>query len=443
MDRVTGNTDLLKRFLLGVTGDDLQESFFEGIHKLPGGHNLEYDLERNSVSIWRYYQVAFDADLYRSDFQEMQTKFFNLLQDSIRIRMRSDVPVGTCLSGGLDSSSIAALASQLYSAQSDQKFKAITACSTEPQNDESKFASSVVQHHALDWICVKPDYEGFSGFIDAVVRTQEEPFGSASIVMQYFVMRTAAEHGVRVLLDGQGGDEVLMGYERYFIPYFRGLIHGGAVSKAFQEVRNMTHNNSVMSLSQFLKYAVYFSSATIREQRIKRRTHFLREMPDNIAEVRKYAKAAQTVFALQKYEIETSNLPPLLRFEDKNAMHFSVETRLPLLDHRIVELGCSIPVHHKINKGWTKYILREAIKDHLPDDIVWRKNKLGFAAPQKTWVKAHRREMLETITKSELLRTLVDMDALVSSDFDIDEASFWRLFIVARWENVFSVGALL
>ncbi len=442
IDRVAGNVDLLKRFLLGVVGDDLQEAFFEGIHKLPGGHNLEYDLERNSVSVWRYYQIAFNTDLYQADFQENQAQFFELLQDAIRIRMRSDVPVGTCLSGGLDSSSIATLAAQLYNAQTDQKFKAITACSTEPQNDESSYASEVVQNSGLDWIRTKPDYDGFTKSIDDVVRTQEEPFGSASIVMQYFVMQAAAKNGVRVLLDGQGGDEVLMGYERYFIPYFRELISKGNLTRAFLEIMDMTRNNSVMSISSFLKYAVYFSSASIREQRIKHRTSFLREMPASIAEIKNYAKAAKSVSTLQRYEVETSNLPPLLRFEDKNAMRFSVETRLPLLDYRIVELGCSIPVHHKIKNGWTKYILRESIRHHLPDDIVWRKNKIGFAAPQRTWMKNYRDKMLEIITESELLRELVHMDSLVHDGFNIDSASFWRLYAVASWEANFSVAGL-
>ncbi|WP_415890273.1 asparagine synthase (glutamine-hydrolyzing) [Neptuniibacter sp. SY11_33] len=442
MDRVKGNSDLISRFLLGVTGDDPRNSFFSGVHKLPAGHNLIYDLSSHKFSIARYYEIAYHKEILSSSFTESKEYFYEILKDSVKMRMRSDVSVGTCLSGGLDSSSIAALASEFHSPNSTQPFKAITACSTEAKNDETPYAASVVNFKGLEWIKTTPDYEGFSEYIDDVFVAQEEPFGSASIVMQYCVMQEAAKNGVRVLLDGQGGDEVLMGYERYYIPYFRQLLRTCEFGKVLHELNHMTKNNSVMSLMPFLKYAIYFSNYFIREQRIKRRSDFLRNVPDSIAEVRNYAKAAKSVFDLQKYEVETSNLPPLLRFEDKNAMRFSVETRLPILDHRIVELGCNLPVSHKIRDGWTKYILREAIKDHLPEDIVWRKNKIGFAAPQRTWMSNHRNNMIKTIEGSEILQELVKLESLKKHDYQIDDASFWRLFAVARWESNFSLSGL-
>ena len=438
----TANSDLIKRYLLGVTGEDPTMTFFSNVYKLPAGHNLVYDLVSDKVSTYRYYQITYRKDLSSLSFSEATEVFRETLKDSVALRMRSDVPVGTCLSGGLDSSSIAALASEIHRSTSSQQFKAITACSTEAQNNEAKYAEAVVNFKSLDWIKTTPDYDRFSELVDDVFIAQEEPFGSASIVMQYCVMAAASKNNVRVLLDGQGGDEVLMGYERYFIPHFRQLLRTGRFGCAISELTQMQKNNSAMGMARFMQYAFYFSNVFLREQRIKRRGWYLRDVPKVIDEVRNYARASKSVFELQKYEVETSNLPTLLRFEDKNAMRFSIETRLPILDYRLVELGLSLPVGHKIKCGWTKFLLRKSVSDHLPSDIVWRKNKIGFAAPQKTWTSKHHKEMKLEIENSEIINQLVKVDYLKQNWRKIDDASLWRLFSVAKWERLFKLTGI-
>ena len=438
----TGNRDLLNRFFLGVVGDDIVDTFFKGIQKLPAGHNLIYDIASRRFNITRYFELAHDEDVAKSGFNENLERFKYLFEDAVAIRMRSDVKVGTCLSGGIDSTSIAAFAAGMHGGGASSKFSAITAKSSEAANDESHFAEMAVSHIDLNWILSQPSYEDFASTIADVTAAQEEPFGSASIVMQYHVMKAAADNGVKVLLDGQGGDEVFMGYERYLVAHIRQLFHQFRWGKAFSEMRAMRRNNATMDYSTFVKYMVYFSHAGIRTKRVLRRSWFLRDRPSGIAEVQNYAQAMASPFSLQKFELDTANLPPLLRFEDKNSMAHSIETRLPMLDPRLVAFGCSLPAEQKMRDGWSKYILRRGIEGRVPDAICWRRDKIGFEAPQATWTKKHRNQMVSAIRGSCLLAEMVDLKRMEEANFEIDAASFWRLYSAAMWEKAFSVSSL-
>lgn len=441
--RRAANRNLLNRFFLGVVGEEIDRTFFQDIEKLPGGHNLIYDLENHQIEVTGYFELTPDEEISKASFGENLERFKDLFEDAVSIRMRSDVTVGTCLSGGLDSSSIAAMASKFFSGTWKQRFSAITASSTEADNDESQFAETVVSHLGLDWIRTRPSHDDFTTTMEDVVKAQEEPFGSASIVMQYHVMRAAALHGVKVLLDGQGGDEVFLGYERYFVAHIRQVLRQGAWGRALSDLRAMIRNNALMDISTFAKYLIYFSVPRIREGRILKRSWFLRDRPARIDEVRNYSASMANPFALQKFELETSNLPPLLRFEDKNAMWHSIETRLPMLDPRLVRFGCSLPMEQKMHEGWSKFILRRGIEARLPAAICWRRDKIGFAAPQTSWIEHHRNEMLSTIRQSAMLADMVDLNRLEASNFAIDGASFWRLYVAASWERSFAVGNIV
>ena len=147
-------------------------------------------------------------------------------------------------------------------------------------------------------------------------------------------------------------------------------------------------------------------------------------------------------FSLQKFDLDTANLPPLLRFEDKNSMAHSIETRLPMLDPRLVAFGCSLPAEQKMRDGWSKYILRRGIEGRVPDAICWRRDKIGFEAPQATWTKRHRDQMVSAIRGSSLLDEMVDLKRLEEKNFEFDAASFWRLYSAAMWEEANSISSL-
>jgi asparagine synthase (glutamine-hydrolysing) len=153
------------------------------------------------------------------------------------------------------------------------------------------------------------------------------------------------------------------------------------------------------------------------------------------------AKAASDPFELQSLEISSTNLPVLLRYEDKSAMAHGVETRLPFLDHRVVEVALSLPLSYKLRDGWTKWLLRRLMAGRLPDAIAWRRNKLSFDAPDRIWLGHHRPEMERAILASELLRAITHPSRLTGNIGRISLRSLWRLYSVALWEQVFGIGA--
>jgi len=157
--------------------------------------------------------------------------------------------------------------------------------------------------------------------------------------------------------------------------------------------------------------------------------------------LRALAQAASDPFKLQSLEISSTNLPVLLRYEDKSAMAHGVETRLPFLDHRLVEVALSIPLHYKLSGGWTKWLLRQLMDGRLPDEIAWRCNKLSFDAPDRIWLSHHRPEMERAILASDLLRSVTDPRKLKGTIERISHRSLWRLYSVALWEHAFGLSS--
>lgn len=426
------NKKILMDFLIIGYENHINETFFENIFKLQESHNLIYDLKSNSFEIKRYYdikQTEINLD-ENSSVNLYKSKFMN----SIELRLRSDVKVGTCLSGGLDSSSIAAIASSMYKKDSNEKFIAIHAKSSEHDSDESFFAKEVATNCDLDLKLIEPTKDEFINSIDEVIYTQEEPFGGPSIFMQYFVMKKAKEIGCTVLLDGQGGDETLVGYERYYPSYLMSLCFFDLIKGFFNSSKN-----SKLSKKQLFAYFVYFTKAKIRIKRLQVKNSFIKAKYFNLASfdiLEKNAKNYLNLFELQHQEIFYTQMPHLLRYEDRNSMRHSIETRLPFIDYTVVETALSIPNKYKIKDGWTKYILRRTIDKILPNNIVWRKNKFGFEAPTKSWVNSIEDEIIISISKSKILSEI--SDSINLNRLDLNQK--WKLFNISKWEDIYKVS---
>jgi asparagine synthase (glutamine-hydrolysing) len=432
------NREVLLNFLVTGLTDRIRDTFFAGVNQLPGGHNLKYDLGSNDYVISRYYQIKMDPFGETVDLKEVQATFQKVFTDGIALRLRSDVKVGTCLSGGLDSSSIATLASEMYGEKTGEQFFAITAASTQASNDESEFAKIVAEHGRMQWIRIAPTYEDFAANLERIVTTQEEPFGSPSIIMQYFVMKAARENGIPVLLDGQGGDETLLGYPIYHGAYVVSAYRQEGWFAALNALRD-SGNKSSHSILTIFKYLVGSVSATARYQLYRWRHRYLKSTPSLPQGLVAFARASLNVHQLQNLEITQTNLPVLLRYEDKNSMAHSVETRLPFLDYRTLELALSLPGKVKIRDGWSKWILRSIMDKKMPDSIVWRKNKFGFEAPEAQWLSQHEVEMRATIISSKLLADLCDLKKLNSMFDAMNLRTKWRLYSIAMWEAAYGV----
>ena len=423
------NKKIALDYLISGIEECSNETFFKDIYLLKGGHNLVFDLQTNSYEIERYYNLKLSDQKNTSVDDYIQE-----LKRSITLRLRSDVKVGTCLSGGIDSSTISSFASKIYQ-NSNEKFMAIHAKSSEYKTDESEFAKIVSKISNINLNFVEPSYSDFKSNILSIIKIQQEPFGSLSIIMQYFVFKKAKELGCIVMLDGQGGDETLLGYERYY-PAIVKSKKGIAKLKALLQ----SSKNSRLSLLDTIKYQYYFSNYKLRLKRLKYKNSFYKSEILNeyeSEELRIISESYNDISILQKNEIESSQLPHLLKYEDRNSMANSIESRLPFLDYKLVELSLNTNNSLKIKDGWTKFILRKAAETILPKEIVWRKAKLGFNAPEKTWTKEFENEMIKEIEQSEILNNFIHFKKLYFKNLDL--RTKWRLYNFSAWEKEFKV----
>jgi asparagine synthase (glutamine-hydrolysing) len=430
-DRNVVNLPVLLDYLVLGLSEHSSETFFANVHSLPGGCNLVYDMSTHRFVISRYYELLPDQALRNADEVTAIAEYRQLLEDSVRLRLRSDVRVGVCLSGGLDSSSIASIAASRNSAEFAPPISAITAASTNPENDESAFAELVAKKSGLDLNLCTPTTEDFVSSIEDVVRVQEEPFSGPSLVMQYYVFKKARELNCKVMLDGQGGDETLLGYERYYPSYVCSLSPASAVVGLLRSA-----HNSGLSTWKTLSYMLYFLSAGARKRYLRRRNRFLKEKYlDGVswAWLTELSKAHGDIVQLQKLEISRTQLPHLLRYEDRNSMAHSIESRLPFLDYRLVEMAISLPGNLKIRDGWTKYVLRRSTENVLPSEVSWRKVKFGFEAPANKWLSEHRHEMQRAIDNSALI------EEIATNTSGLGATSTWALYLIALWESVYDV----
>lgn len=435
------NMEVLSGFLAARVAEDPQRSFFEGVHKLPGGHSLVFDLAADRFSVHRHYRLEPRSQFARMGMGDALEAFQELFADAIRLRLRSDVRVGTCLSGGMDSSSIATLAAAEYRKSTEQPFTAVTAVSEDPATDESAYARRVVDDCGLQWIRLTPGYEDFRSVLDQVVIAQEEPFSGASIVMQYFVMREARRAGIPVLLDGQGGDETLLGYERYFADHLLQSIRDMRGSDAWAVIAGLHRNGRAGALKGLMWNLLYFHVPALRRMALRKSQAAL--LPEFAAASRQDGRARgddSGMFALQKQEIELTNLPALLRYEDKNSMAHSIETRLPFLDYRLVEFATSVATGVKLHDGWGKFLLRKSMERRMADEIVWRKHKFGFEAPESRWMRQHADSIGTLVRSSPLLGAVLARGADGGPMLEqMNQGLRWRLFSVAAWARAFDV----
>lgn len=429
------NMRVVRDFLVEGYDGHTNETFFHGIHCLRAGHNLIFSVKTNSFREVAYYSLGVGAGLPELDEESATELFLKNIKRAVNYQLRSDVKVGVCLSGGLDSSSIAGLSASIYNTGPMGRMQAIHAQSSERKMDESGYAKELAAHSELDLSVIEPTAEEFVNAIDEVVYCQEEPFATPSIFMQYFVFEKAKRIGCKVMLDGQGGDEILLGYERYYSAHLRSMSIVQAVKEIF-----LIENNSRLSFSAILANLVYFSISGIRIRNLKRKFRFLKkEYIKDFPNIAKLTQAFRDIRKMQKLEIETFQLPHLLRYADKNSMRHSIEARVPFLDHELVETCYGINNNLKIKDGWTKHILRVAMQGVVSKNILWRKIKFGFEAPDASWINEISGSMELVISQSRLVEKM----CLNRLDFKkIDRTTFWKLYSIAKWEAVYSVDSI-
>ena len=411
-----------------------EESFLKEINKVPASHNLTFNLKTRRFKLKKYYTIKKDNSIKKLSLNQSVKKFYKLFNDSIKIRLRSDIEVGSCLSGGLDSSSIVSIASTKSHKNSKNKFQTFHAkYLNNPSSDESKYVEIVNKNFPTNSNIIEIDDELLLKYIDKSILIQEEPFLSPSVILQLIIMQKAQEKGCKVLLDGQGGDETLLGYERYYSK----IIFNQKWNKKLNSFK-MISNKSKLNLKTLIKYYLYFSFGYIRKRFLYKKTSFLtntEELRNWKLNASKFFISSKTIFDLQKSEITDYQLPHLLRYEDKNSMHHSIETRLPFLDYKLLEFNLSVNDSYKIFDGWSKYILRKSLDNKLSDKIIWRKGKIGFELNEEKLINKIENQIFDLLDKSELSKKIFDVSKLKLNYSKYSPRMKWKLFNLLKWEN--------
>jgi len=364
-------------------------------------------------------------------------EFAASLQESVRLHLRSDVPVGTCLSGGLDSSTVAALAASAVRKDGGPRFAAVTALSGDPATDERPYAAAVVDHCDLAWHTVAPSADEFVREIDECIRAQGEPVLSPSMYFQYCVMRTARAAGLKVMLDGQGADELLCGYERYVPIWGLEIARRAGVFAAVGGFTRLARN-ARPGLRGMTALAAYVLVPPLRRRVITTRAEFLR--PEFLAcvleLVARISRASRDLHNARVADIAEFSLPALLRFEDRNSMAHSIEARVPYVDREVVSCALRLPDTDLLCDGFTKYPLRTLAASVLPPGIAWRRAKIAFEPPTQSWLAALRGAMQLEVERSPLVARLCHRVPRVMQQ---PLAVQWRLYNLARWQRLFAV----
>ena len=444
----------LFRFLLSGLLDEGEATFFRRVRQLPPAHSMVIGRD-GSRRVWRYYDVAEAALGTDVDMRSAAGDLRELMTDAVRLRLRADVPVGTCLSGGIDSSAIVGLADQLM----DRRVSSFTSIYPGTDSDESAFARDAADLYRTDAHWVEPQKSDFFDVLPRLVWHQDEPTSAPGLYSQWHVMQLA--HGtVKVLLDGQGGDEVFAGYLGHYADYTASLLGDiargrfgrlGRLVREYPEIRTQLGGKDPFLAAAATRAPVWLRGmargmrgpghgpgALIAPQFYRTYASTLPApiLPDAMSD----ALNSSLVDSLVR-----SSIPSLLHYEDRNSMAFSIEARVPFLDYRLVEFGLATPYWAKI-RGWeTKVIFREAMGDILPPSILARRDKKGYPTPLALWLREglmpQTRDILLSpeargrglLVPAEVERLLAQHEA-GSADH---HWQIWRLLTLELWYRTF------
>ncbi|MGZ3888259.1 MAG: asparagine synthase (glutamine-hydrolyzing) [Flavisolibacter sp.] len=404
------NRTLLYNFLsIGYTNNpsDPGEVFFQGIRKLPAASFFRYSPETGLLQQESYWQVE-PVEREPVSEKEAIAQFHFLLGESTRKRLRSDVPVGTSLSGGLDSSAVVAFCGEQVSGM--YAHRAFTAVFPGFERDESAPARKVSEHFGLEQTLVDPGEKDLVAVMEQLMWHQEEPIASASALAQYAVYEAAGRQGVKVLVDGQGADEILAGYHKYYPWYWLQLYREKQLGSSGElKAARALGVREPFGFSRRIAALVPELATALLESARARKAHRHPDLHRDFAFQQKrhlyYATPAHfTLNSALYFNSFVQGLEELLRLADRNSMAHGVELRLPFLDHRLVEYVFSLPASYKIHQGWTKWILRKSVEGKLPEEITWRKDKLGFEPPQEQWMRDEKVQASIRRSKEALVR---------------------------------------
>ncbi len=443
-------------FLCWGLTDHTPETLFQGVRQLRGGEYLECKVadRAGTLKVRRWY--ALNPTPYEGDFNQAAERFRELFYDSVRLRLRADVPVGTGLSGGLDSSSIVCVVNDLLTNEGVSEVQnTFSSCSNISRFDEREYIDEVVRHTGVNAHYTYPPVDELFCDLEDLTWHHDEPFSSTSVYAEWRVFKTVAETPVKVTLDGHGADELLAGYHTFFGPHFAYLLRTFRWTKLLKEVQ---------AAQQLHGYGYGFAATRmlniflpeIVRQPVKRlagktaaKVDWLNAKPLMIEEVDPQAAWGEKISDLNRFSLAQllyTSMPAQLRWCDRDSMAHSIESRAPYLDYRLVEFTLGCPAEYKLSSGTTKRIFREAMRDILPEKIRNRMDKMGFVTPEEIWVRNQATEQFRGAVREavEQSRGVLNVNTIARAERIIngeEEFNFfiWRIISFGNWMDQFEV----
>ena len=439
-----------------------ERTLFKNIAKLEPGHFLTFrPFVDASPSIASYWNFNHDIDTHHTEEYYTENLLF-LLQDSVRLQLRSDVPVGAHLSGGMDSSTVVCLAAPLYGGQ----FHTFTGAFREgPEYDETGYARAVAEHVGSKHNEIWPSAQNFADVMPWLIYMMDEPAAGPGVFPQYFVSKLAREN-VKVVLGGQGGDEIFGGYVRYLAAYLEQCLKGAIFGTQEQGKYLVTWDSILPNLSLLRQYQPLLQSFW-RDglfEDMDRRYFRLVDRSDGVESLiapdiwngdgrSRTFQAFQEIFndsAAKSYFDKMTNfdlktlLPALLQVEDRTSMSVSLESRVPLLDHRIADLVTRMPPTIRFKGGDTKRVFREAVHNLVPEVVRNRRDKMGFPVPFTQWLREPLRDFVGDILLSSRARQrglyqTSAVETLISREQKFGRQT-WGLLCLELWFRAFVDG---
>jgi len=448
----------------GSYGNETSETYFGGIIKLNAGCYLEIDLQNNISKVKEkvWWNLSNINNINSLNNIEIFEKIAFLLEDSIKLRLRSDVPVGTPLSGGLDSSGIVSLLNNIYNGDA-AKNKVFTITSNDKTNDDTYYANLIIDKIPVTSYINKFENNANLEELKKLIWHQEEPIQTASIFGSWQLYDFLKNKGITVALDGQGADELMGGYNTYpFRKYLLDTLKTKGITYYLGQVMKISnvYNKSVSEIirNTFISFVIessksfnpqYFYSMKIKDLKLFFNTDFLNHQLHKSKIISKNYNSNSvknsSILKQESYDLTRhTNLPGILRQVDRNSMAFSVESRLPFLDYRLVDFLYSLPADYMIKNGFTKYAYRNSMKRVIPKEVLWRKSKIGFKMPEfdllnknKIFVMDH---LLSNSNENYLNKSIIEKEfKLMISDKVMYNSIVWRALCFSIWKKKFNL----
>ena len=440
------------------------KTLFKGIQTLEPGHCFVAQLDQGGIGLHprKYWDVSYDID-DSHDEAWFVDHLAALIEDAVRMHLRSDVPLGAHLSGGLDSSTVVCLAANLLKGE---QIKTFTGAFPEgPQFDETGYAKAVADFAGTDYKEIYIQGSELPEVLPRLMYYMDEPLAGPGVIPQYYVSKLAAQH-VKVVLGGQGGDELFIGYARYLVAYLEKCLSGAIFETAHQNPYVVTLESIVPNLPILQTYKPMlqglwkdglFDSPDKRYFKLIDRSEGMSHLftpgvfdagysPfESFQKIFNRDELHSMVNRMTYFDLKGS-LPALLHVEDRTSMAASIESRVPLLDHRIVEFMARIPPNIKFAGGRMKHLFKESVRHTVPAPIFERKDKMGFPTPLTQWTKGVAKDFVRDTLLSERVRQrgLYNFKAIekaLDSEREFGRV-VWGLLCLELWHQIYIDGAM-